>query len=136
MPRPHRIFLSHAAADRAFTRRIATLLSNHGLSYWYSRSHLRGAQQWHDEIGQALRECDWFAVILSPSAVRSMWVKRECIYALEQRRFVDRILPILYRRCDYTRLSWTFSGFQLIDFEKGFDRGAADLLKTWRVRYR
>jgi hypothetical protein len=65
-----------------------------------------------------------------------MWVKRECIYALEQKRFVERILPILYRECDYPRLSWTFSGFQLIDFVQGFDRGAAELLKTWRIAYK
>ena len=97
---------------------------------------MRGAQQWHDEIGKALAKCDWFVVILSPGAVRSMWVKRECIYALEQKRFVERILPILYRKCDYAKLSWTFSGFQLIDFTRGFDRGAAELLKTWRIPYK
>jgi hypothetical protein len=69
------------------------MLPNHGIGVWYSRTHLRGAQEWQQEIGLALRRCDWFVVILSPRSVKSMWVKRELSYALNQRRFENRIIP-------------------------------------------
>lgn len=52
-------------------------LEDHGVKVWYSKTNLKGAQAWHDEIGKALARCDWFVVVLTPSAVRSEWVKRE-----------------------------------------------------------
>lgn len=98
---------------------------------WYSERHIVGARQWHDEIGQALERCDWFAVVLSPSSVRSEWVRHELLYALGEARYRRRIVPILYRACQVTRLSWTLPSFQYIDFTKGFDPGYAALLRVW-----
>lgn len=136
MPRrkkPREIFLSHATADKSFVNRIATLLRAHGVRVWYSRHHLRGADRWHDEIGQALQRCDWFLVVLSPASVQSMWVKREVLFALKQRRFADRIVPLLYKKCDLERLSWALDDSQMVDFTAGFDRGSLGLLKVWRL---
>ena len=77
--------------------------------------HLRGGQQWQEEIGLALRRCDWFVVILTPQAVRSMWVKRELSYALIQRRFQNRIVPVVRRKCDYEKLHWALASFQMVN---------------------
>src|SRR5947207_4484587 len=89
------VFISHASADRSFVDQLAEWLRGHGIDVWYSRTHLRGAQQWHDEIGNALARCTWFLLVLSPNAVRSRWVKRELIYALEDHRYTGRIVPVL-----------------------------------------
>ena len=77
MPAPAELFLSHSSAARRFAEALGEVCERHGVPFWYSRRNLRGAQQWHDEIGTALARCDWFAVILSPAAVSSRWVKRE-----------------------------------------------------------
>lgn len=84
MARPKQIFISHANADRKFLERLSRLLADHHLRFWHSRKDIRGAQQWHDEIGAALRKCDWFLIVLSPSAVKSKWVKRELAFALQE----------------------------------------------------
>ena len=129
--KPREIFLSHASADRRFADQFAQRLRQHGLPVWYSRTHLRGAQQWQDEIGRALRRCDWFIVLLSPSAVKSMWVKRELSYALIQKRLQNRIVPILHRECDPQRLHWALAGFQMVDATDGLDSGCRSLLRAW-----
>ena|SRR2546427_2421434 len=54
--------------------------------------NILGAQQWHDEIGAALRRCDWFVLVLSPNAIESIWVKRELLFSLQQNRFEDKII--------------------------------------------
>lgn len=133
---PNELFLSHATPDRRFADRLATVLRAHGVPVWYSRTNLLGAQQWHDEIGAALARCDWFAVILSPSAVRSRWVKRELMYALTDLRNETRILPLMYKSCDLNQLSWTLGSLQRIDFTEDFDEGARVMLRTWGVGYR
>jgi TIR domain len=81
MPRPQRLVVSHATADQGFLNKLTSVFKEHHIPFWYSRAHIVGTQQWHDEIGVALRGFDWFLLVLMPAAVRSKWVKRELLYA-------------------------------------------------------
>jgi len=132
---PQEVFLSHSNEDREFVDKLAVKLRRHGIPLWYSQTNIVGAQQWHEEIGAALQRCDWFAVVLSPQSVESMWVKRELLKALEQRRFQDKIIPILFKPCDYEHLSWTLSFFQMVDFTGQFADGIRALLRIWGIGY-
>jgi hypothetical protein len=133
---PKEIFLSHSDLDRHLVEKLAAMLVRHGLSVWYCRNRIRGGQQWHDEIGAALNRCDWFVIVLSPGALKSMWAKRELMFSLQQSRYENRIVPLLYQRCDYEVLSWTLSSFQMIDFTQTFEQGFRDLLQVWNLQYR
>ena len=130
---PSEIFLSHSSHDRRVAARLADAVTAHGLRVWYSPTEIVGAQQWHDEIGKALSRCDWLMVILSPHAVTSMWVKRELLFALQDKRYNDHIIPILYRACDYSALSWTLSSIQIVDFSSDFAEGCRRLLRVWHI---
>jgi hypothetical protein len=99
------VFLSHASQDHAAARLLRDVLVAHDVPVWFSPHHIRGAQQWHDEIGQALARCGWFMVLLTRHAVKSMWVQRELRYALIEKRYQDRIIPLLFRKCDVRALS-------------------------------
>src|SRR5437879_6331627 len=111
------------------------MLRRNGVAVWYSRSHLRGAQQWQQEIGVALKRCDWFLALLSPSSVKSMWVKRELFYALNQKRYEEKIVPVLLRDCDYESLHWTLGDFQMVKLTAGFPALSRELLRIWGLRY-
>jgi hypothetical protein len=133
---PNEVFLSHSNQDQSFATSVVEVMRRHGIAVWHSRTNIIGAQQWHDEIGAALKRCDWFVVILSPDAVGSMWVKREVKYALKDNRYEDKIIPLLYRDCDYEQLSWTLSLFQMVDFRADFEEGCRGLLRVWGLGYR
>ncbi len=135
-PVKRKIFLSHSSKDRAFVLRLVRILESNRISYWYSATHIKGAKQWHDEIGRALEECNWFLVVLTPDAVRSQWVKRELLFALDEDRYNRRIIPLLYKSCKYSRLSWTLPAFELVDFRARFDSGCKQLLCVWGLQYR
>jgi len=115
--------------------RVADMLRGHSVPVWYSKTNILGAQQWHDEIGIALGRCDWFMIVLSPRSVESMWVKRELLFALQQKRFENRIAPVLYEACDFERLSWVLPSFQTISFQDSFDEGCRHLLRLWGLGY-
>src|SRR5688572_13938934 len=132
---PHEVFLSHSSLDRQFASDLAAVLRRHQVPVWYSQTNIVGAQQWQDEIGAALQRCDWFALVLSPQSADSMWVKRELSYALQQNRFENKIVPILYQPSEFERLSWTLSLFQIVDFAS-FDDGCRNLLRIWGIGYR
>ena len=132
---PREVFLSHASEDRTFVENLNAVLQRHGIPTWYSETNILGAQQWHDEIGSALNRCDWFLLVLSPNAVESLWVKRELVYALQQNRFKNKIVPLFYLDCDYEDLSWVLSSFQFIEFRHSFEEGCAALLRIWGLGY-
>ena len=133
----YEVFLSHANANQQFADKLVAMLQRHGVPVWYSRINIVGAQQWHDEIGEALQRCDWFVVILSPESVESMWVKRELFFALSEKRFENKIIPVLYQPCNVKKLSWTLlSSFQIVDFTTSYEEGCQQLLRIWGMGYR
>jgi hypothetical protein len=132
--RPKRVFISHAHQDRVFVRRLVRLLQRQGIQYWYSPKHIVGGQQWHDEIGKALANCDWFLLVLSPAAVNSRWVGHEYFYALNDERYASRILPLLHRKCRWKKLSWTLGRYQWVDFVRSWQAGSRDLLRAWGLK--
>ena len=128
---PNELFLSHSNQNRDFADTLADVLRRRGVQVGYSQINIIGAQQWHDEIGEALRRCDWFAVVLSEPSVESEWVKHELMRALRDNRFKNKIIPMLYEPCDFERLSWILPEFQFINFTDNFDDGCRDLLRIW-----
>lgn len=133
---PGEVFLSHSSSDQKTAAKLANVLRAHGIPVWYSARSLLGAQQWHDEIGSALKRCDWFVILLSKSAARSKWVRRELHYALRADRYEDRIVPVRYKDCDTDKLSWALDDFQAVDIGRDFDVGCRALLRIWGVGYR
>jgi len=130
------VFLSHSDRDRAFVLKLAGVLKRHGVKFWYSGADIVGAQQWHDEIGRALANCNWFLLILTPHSVRSEWVKRELFFALDQQRYRNRIIPLLRKPCDASKLSWTLNSFERVDFTGDFDEGCRQLLRVWNIEWK
>ncbi len=135
-PLPKEVFLSHSNLDRSFVSVLADILRLHGIPVWYSQTNIVGAQQWHDEIGAALKRCDWLVVVLSANSVDSVWVKREVLFALNDQRYAERIVPILYQPCDFDHLSWTLSLLQMVDFMGDFEEGCRAMLRVWGLGYK
>src|SRR6185503_3783654 len=133
--RPTELFLSYSSLDTAFAHSVIDVLHSHSIPVW-SQTNIVGGMRWHDEIGAALRRCDWFAVILSPHAFESMWVSRELRFVVEERRFDNKILPLLYQSFDFRRTWWTLSSIQMIDFTGDFDTACRALLRTWGLGYK
>ena len=132
---PFEVFISYSDLDRQFVSALVEILRRHGIAVWYSRTSIVGAQQWHDEIGAALRRCDWFVVVLSPNAVKSIWVKRELLFALQQNRFESKIVPLIHLPCDVEQLSWTLSACEMVDFAASLHEGCRNLLRVWGIGY-
>lgn len=65
-----------------------------------------------------------------------MWVKRELAYALQQRQYENRIVPVLLAPCDHDRLSWTLSIYQFVNFTPGFEVGCRALMRVWGIGFK
>lgn len=132
---PKEIFLSHSSRNRTRARRLAETLRSHGVPVWYSETNINGAQDWHEEIGRALKRCDWFIVLLSSYSVKSIWVKRELLYALNHKQYENHILPVMIGDCDPEELSWTIGMFQSVDMRTYNTASYQHLFQTWGLVY-
>jgi hypothetical protein len=129
------IFLSHSSDDRPIATAVAETLSNHGVPIWFSPINIMTAKKWQDEIGKALKRCDWFIVLLSNNSVKSKWVKLELAYALNHSQYDDHIIPVTIEPCDYEELSWTLGVFQMVDMTNSREEAYTQVLRSWGLGF-
>ena len=124
-----KVFISHASPDRRRAQRLGRLLAQQGIDYWFSREHLVHGQDWYRGIGRALETCNWLIVVGSGRAIRNKLVKDEVTYALVDRRYCNRVVPLLFENCNLRRLAWSLQSIQYIDFRNGWQPGIDQLLR-------
>ena len=96
------VFLAHSSRDKWFVRWLASKFEDYGIRYWLDEAELRVGDSLIGRIGEAIDECDFCAVVLSPSSVESEWVQRELHIALNK-EFLSRevvVLPLLLEKVE------------------------------------
>jgi adenylate kinase len=96
MPEPVRVFVSYASSDRAFAEKLVTELQSGGAEVWWDVTGINEGD-FLRKIDEALQDCDWFVLVLTPNAIASKWVKKEMYAAIHRREqnLMRGILPIL-----------------------------------------
>jgi hypothetical protein len=123
------VFISYSRKDLAFVTRLARDLQDAGLTVWYDVSGLDVGIRWEREIENAIRQSQYFIIILSPSSVDSEWIEREFMYACERKL---RILPIVFKQCNIRML---YINLHQINMRgKNYQKNFAALLKALGVR--
>jgi len=96
-----KVFLSHSSKDKAFARKLASMLEENGVEVWIDEAELQIGDSLLQKIGSALDEADFVAAVLSHNSVNSTWVQKELALAmlkeLAERRVT--VLPILKEPC-------------------------------------
>jgi pyruvate/2-oxoacid:ferredoxin oxidoreductase beta subunit len=90
------VFISYASSDRDIADALADKLSEYGLEAWYADKDVLPGENWAKKVGEALEEADALVVILSPGSEGMKSMKREISFAMGNKRFKNRLVP-LYR---------------------------------------
>ena len=91
------IFLAYASEDQKWTRELASRLARKGLEVWDADSRLAPGDNWSLQIGKALEAAQAMIVLVSPAAAKSADLVREVEYALVERRFANRLIPVIVK---------------------------------------
>ena len=123
----HRIFISHASADKAVARKIAMALEERGVSVWFDESELLVGDSLANVISDAISSSDYMLVLLSPHSVASKWVQKElnAAYARELDRRDITIIPVLIVNCEVPSFLATK---QHLDLSRDLEKGIATLI--------
>jgi len=71
------VFLSYAAADREYARKLFNLLSQRSNLHIFTLEGLSAGEAWESKLKDELSQCDIFIVLLSSNSVNSKWVLSE-----------------------------------------------------------
>ncbi len=74
-------FISYAHADREWIERIARLLEENGIRFWFDNG-IHSGDDWNMVIASRLEEASACLLLLSPDSARSIYVKNELNFAI------------------------------------------------------
>ena len=99
MSEPH-IFVSYSHQDQDFAQQLVNDLRTAGATVWYDVSGV-GYGDFIDRIDDALRQCEWLVLVLTPAAIASQYVKMEVNGALHrvQQGYMRAVIPVLGAPC-------------------------------------
>jgi TIR domain len=129
-----RVFISHNHQDKSFVRRLGADLAANGVRPLIDEAEINVGDSLISKIGAAIDELDYFAIVLSPRSIASVWVQQELEQAmtsqLASRQIV--ILPILLEKCEVPAF---LRGKLYVDFTQstGYDESFARLLRALGV---
>jgi len=101
------VFVSYDSHDEAFADELRKNLKKLGIRVWNPTVELLPGSNWLLETGRALERADAIVFLVSSHSARSRWTRYEMQYALTQRRFEDRVIPVVLgctRSVDHARL--------------------------------
>ena len=90
-----KVFISHSSKDEALASQITCSLEAAGFDVWFDKYEVLPGDNWADKVAQGLRESDAMVVLVTPTALESSRMQGDIDYALTQRRFKGRLIPVL-----------------------------------------
>jgi formylglycine-generating enzyme required for sulfatase activity len=116
-----RVFVSYSHHDDAFTVRLVGDLTTAGAIVRLDVGDV-GADDFKERINRALASCEWFLLVLTPSALKSSWVMLEMDMALRLWVYgrVRDVIQLLAEPVDHADIPATWGNFTHIDATRDY----------------
>ncbi|MEW6211423.1 MAG: toll/interleukin-1 receptor domain-containing protein [Acidobacteriota bacterium] len=90
-----KVFISHTRKDTDLARKVAAVLKEAGLDVWFDANEILPGENWAEKISDALKESEAMVVLLTPEALESNSVQWEIGYALGEKTYDKRLIPVI-----------------------------------------
>ncbi|MFH5804847.1 toll/interleukin-1 receptor domain-containing protein [Alienimonas sp. DA493] len=116
------VLISHVAADEALAHRAAAALRRAGHQVW-TGDEIYPGDNWAAKYAEALEQSDAMIPLLSPAALDSERVQSDLAFALGQKRYANRLIPVFTAGADpqSERFPWVLRRFPLVRMTDGAD---------------
>ncbi len=116
-----KVFLSYTHNDSFLARKIASALVKNGLDVWNAETEILPGDNWAEKISNALKESDAMVVLITPESLESRIVRREIEYALGDKSYNKRVIPVLVgseENLSVESIPWILQKLQMIRLSK------------------
>src|SRR5215813_11082111 len=90
-----KVFISHSQKDEFVTRRLVDIRKAEGFKVWYDKQEILPGDNWGEKIAEGLKESNAMIVLLTPDALQSDPVRWSIDYALGEKAYKQRLIPVL-----------------------------------------
>lgn len=126
------VFISYSWDDKDFVVKLRRGLQDRGISVDIDEQFILVGDDLPVRITSAIDRCDFFLIVLSPSATFSKWVKKEFEYAQARARQLHYtfILGAYYKTCEFTEQFVFFENKVFADFrnQENFDKALGEII--------
>ncbi|HMV46359.1 MAG TPA: toll/interleukin-1 receptor domain-containing protein [Blastocatellia bacterium] len=129
------VFISHSGKEPRLARRLATILRQAGFRVWDAYSNLYPGDNWAKLTAQALEESQAMVVLLTPESLESRWVQSEIEYALGNKNYAWRLIPVLVgdpKQFQKDQIPWILQELQMVILPEP-ENGDAELAQVVEV---
>ena len=116
-----KVFLSYAHNDIALAKKIESALEDEGLQVWNAETEILPGDNFAEKISEALKASDAMVVLLTPESLNSKWIQWEIEYALSNKSYKRRVIPVLVGSEESVSLEsipWILRKLQMIRLSK------------------
>lgn len=125
------VFISYDQKDTLLAHRLANDLKQYSVRVWIAPESIRPGETWVEAINHGLQESSHVAVILTPAALESEWVKMETNVAISlERKGKLKLLPLYVEACELPPL---WAAYQVISFHNGYENGLSQLVENFSI---
>jgi hypothetical protein len=112
-----KVFISYSRIDIAFAQKLVGALKASGFEAYLDKMDIAPAEPWKKRLSQLIRASDTVVFVISPDAV----VSETCLWEVDEAlRLSKRIVPVLWRPTDATKVPARLSELNWIFFNAGF----------------
>jgi formylglycine-generating enzyme required for sulfatase activity len=128
MSQVKQVFISYDREDTDFAHRLTKDLKELGMEVWIAPESILPGEDWVDAINRGLSESSHMATVLTPSALKSKWVKKEISTAIIMERYEQlSVIPLDVEPCSPPPL---LLSYQMISFREDYEEGLRQLAST------
>ncbi|HEY0050497.1 MAG TPA: toll/interleukin-1 receptor domain-containing protein [Pyrinomonadaceae bacterium] len=116
-----KVFLSYAHKDIDLAKKIEAVLEGEGLQVWNAETEILPGDNFAEKISDALKASDAMVVLLTPESLNSKWIQWEIEYALSNKSYNRRVIPVLVGSEESVSLEsipWILRKLQMIRLSK------------------
>jgi tetratricopeptide (TPR) repeat protein len=126
-----KVFVSHSHKDDDFTQRLVSDLHQAGAEVWVDVSGITYGN-FMQRIDEALQQCQWMVVVLTPNAIASPYVRDEVYVALHRvnQGYMQGVIPLLASPCAPDSIPPQWDVLQRYNATQDYASAVAGLLRA------
>ncbi len=116
-----KVFISYSSKDEALASKLVESLEQSGLDAWYCKREVLPGDNWAEKTAQGLKESDAMVVLVTPDALNSDAVQHNVSYALSEKHFSNRLIPVIVGDSEdfaTERIPWIFNRLKTVKLSK------------------
>lgn len=116
-----KVFISYSSKDEALATKLVASLEHAGLDAWYTKREVMPGDNWAEKIASGLKESNAMVVLVTPDALESDAVQSSISYALGDKTFSRRLIPVIVGdQADFPkdRIPWIFKRLHTVNLSK------------------